>query len=201
MPTSTLEDANKFLASLDSGASYFICEMHPEVVSDKAGDCPLCGMHLEERKKEASGVLVGPEAGTTDRWTEGYACPMHPDELSDKPGICRTCNCGMVMKHWKAERVLSVPESAVIDTGIWKIVYVETEPGVYDSRAVALDNRVGAYYPVIDGLAVGQRIVSQGSFLVDAEARLNPSTPKAAEKSAPTAPAAGQAGMAKMPGM
>jgi Cu(I)/Ag(I) efflux system membrane fusion protein len=201
LPTTKLEDAKKYIASLDTGASYYICSMHAEVVSDKPGDCPLCGMHLEERKKEAAGALVGPEVGNMEQWTEGYACPMHPDELSDKPGVCRVCNCGMVMKKWKAERVLSVPESAVIDTGIRKIVYVETEPGVYDARAVTLDNRVGAYYPVIYGLTVGQHIVSQGSFLVDAEARLNPSTPKAVETSAPAAPAAGHTGMAKMPGM
>lgn len=201
MPTTTLEDAKKYVASLDAGGSYYICTMHAEVVSDKPGDCPLCGMHLEERKKEAAGALVGPEAGTVEQWTEGYACPMHPDELSDKPGVCRVCNCGMVMKHWKAERVLSVPESAVIDTGVRKIVYVETESGVYDARAVTLDNRVGAYYPVIDGMTVGQRIVSQGSFLVDAEARLNPSTPKAAETTAPAPLTEGQAGMVNMPGM
>jgi Cu(I)/Ag(I) efflux system membrane fusion protein len=201
LPTTKKEDADEYITSLGAGAGYYICTMHAEVVSDKPGDCPLCGMHLEERKKEASGVLVGPGVGTMDQWTEGYACPMHPDELSDKPGVCRTCNCGMAMKKWKAERVLSVPESAVIDTGVRKIVYVETEPGVYDARAVTLDSRTGAYYPVIDGLTAGQRIVSQGSFLVDAEARLNPSTPKAEEKTVPAASATGQAGMAKMPGM
>ena len=201
LPTSKQEDAGKYLASLAAGAPYYTCSMHPEVVSDRAGDCPLCGMHLEERKKETSGAPAGPEVGTMDRWTEGYACPMHPDELSDTPGVCRTCNCGMVMNKWKAERVLSVPETAVIDTGIRKIVYVETEPGVYDARAVTLDHRVGAYYPVIDGLTAGQHIVSQGSFLVDAEARLNPSTPKAAEADAPAATEATAAGHAGMAGM
>ncbi len=136
-----------------------------------------------------------------ERWTEGYACPMHPDELSDRPGICRTCNCGMAMNKWKVERVLSVPESAVIDTGTRKVVYVETQAGVYDARAVTLDNRVGTYYPVIDGLAAGQRIVTQGAFLVDAEARLNPSTPWAEDKSAPAAPAAPAEGHAGTAGM
>jgi len=101
---------------------------------------------------------------------------MHPNELSDKPGVCRTCNCGMKMQKWRVERVLSVPETAVIDTGVRKVVYVETMPGVYDAYAVVLGPRVGAYYPVEDGLTLGQRVVSQGSFLIDAEARLNPGT-------------------------
>jgi RND family efflux transporter MFP subunit len=191
LPTKTQEDADKYLSSIGEGAAYFTCSMHTEVVSDRPGECPLCGgMKLEEKKKEASTAFAGTEIGTMERWTEGYACPMHPDELSDTAGVCRTCNCGMVMKKWKVERVLSVPESAVIDTGTRKIVYVETQSGVYDARAVTLDNRVGAYYPVIDGLAAGQRIVSQGSFLVDAEARLNPSTPKAAEGTSSGAAAA-----------
>jgi len=180
LPTTKQEDADKFLASLGPGAQYYVCSMHPEVVSDKPGDCPLCGMHLEKKQKgeETSAQAASPpavaDAGSTEQWTEGYACPMHPDELSDTPGICRTCNCGMTMKKWRVERVLAIPEAAVIDTGNRKVVYVETASGVYDAHAVTLGPRVGAYYPVLDGLALNQRIVTRGSFLIDAEARLNP---------------------------
>ena len=27
----------------------YTCEMHPKVVSDKPGDCPICGMQLEKK--------------------------------------------------------------------------------------------------------------------------------------------------------
>lgn len=72
------------------------------------------------------------------------------------------------------DQVLSVPESAVIDTGNRKIVYVEAEPGVYEGREVVLGPRIGDRFPVLDGLAPGEKVASKGAFLIDAESRLNP---------------------------
>jgi len=31
-------------------AKVYTCEMHPDVVSDKPGKCPKCGMNLVEKK-------------------------------------------------------------------------------------------------------------------------------------------------------
>jgi Cu(I)/Ag(I) efflux system membrane fusion protein len=76
--------------------------------------------------------------------------------------------------------VASVPESAVIDTGALRVVYREASPGVFEGRAVELGPRMAvlddatAYYPVLRGLDVGDRVVTNGSFLIDAETRLNP---------------------------
>jgi Cu(I)/Ag(I) efflux system membrane fusion protein len=72
------------------------------------------------------------------------------------------------------DQVLSVPEAAVIDTGTRKIVYVEVEPGVYEGREVVLGKRIGDRYPVLEGLAPGERVAGSGAFLIDAESRLNP---------------------------
>jgi membrane fusion protein, copper/silver efflux system len=76
-------------------------------------------------------------------------------------------------------RVLAVPENAVIDTGAQSIVYRETVPGTFEGIRVKLGPRMTGpneeiVYPVIDGLQRGERIVATGSFLVDAETRLNP---------------------------
>ena len=75
--------------------------------------------------------------------------------------------------------VLAVPESAVIDTGSQKIVCREESPGTYEGVKVELGPRMSgpeevAYYPVIRGLGAGDLVVTAGSFLVDAETRLNP---------------------------
>jgi Cu(I)/Ag(I) efflux system membrane fusion protein len=76
-------------------------------------------------------------------------------------------------------RVLAVPESAVIDTGRLKVVYREASPGVYEGVKVRLGPRMvgpggAAYYPVVRGLLAGEKVVTEGAFLIDAETRLNP---------------------------
>jgi hypothetical protein len=176
LPTQSKEDAARYLAQLPDNAEYFTCAMHPEVVSDKPGTCPRCNMNLEKRTKSGGSPSGGDQsalAGTFEQWAEGFTCPMHLDSLNEEGGICMDCGCGMPMSKWRIERVLSVPESAVIDTGNDRMVYVETAPGLYDARGVTLGARTGAYYPVLDGLVLGERIVARGAFLVDAEARLN----------------------------
>ena len=78
------------------------------------------------------------------------------------------------LKGAPADQVLSVPESAVIDTGTRKVVYVETEPGVFEGREVILGPRLGDRYPVIEGLMPGENVAARGAFLIDAESRINP---------------------------
>jgi Cu(I)/Ag(I) efflux system membrane fusion protein len=72
-----------------------------------------------------------------------------------------------------ADGILSVPESAVVDTGDRKLVYVETEPGVFEGKQVVLGARIGDRFPVIDGLSAGDKVAATGAFLIDAETRLN----------------------------
>lgn len=75
--------------------------------------------------------------------------------------------------------LLAVPESSIIDTGSQRVVYRERTPGVYEGVEVEVGPRMtGAdavpYYPVLHGLKQGDKVVASGSFLVDAETRLNP---------------------------
>ena len=50
---STTNDAkqnNDTPAQKSEKATQYTCSMHPEVVQDKPGDCPKCGMKLVEKK-------------------------------------------------------------------------------------------------------------------------------------------------------
>jgi Cu(I)/Ag(I) efflux system membrane fusion protein len=71
-----------------------------------------------------------------------------------------------------AGKHLAIPSSSVIDTGLKKRVWVERSPGKYFSKNVHLGNRVGDYFIVLEGLEAGERVVSEGGFLIDSEAEL-----------------------------
>ena len=62
------------------------CPMHPTVISDQPGDCPICGMKLVPMKTEA----------TTAAKAAKYHCPMHPTVISDEPGDCPICGMKLV---------------------------------------------------------------------------------------------------------
>ncbi|MSR55299.1 MAG: efflux RND transporter periplasmic adaptor subunit [Gemmataceae bacterium] len=76
-------------------------------------------------------------------------------------------------------KILAVPESAVIDTGRHQVVYRESLPNTFDGMLVELGPRLvgpdsAPYFAVLKGLEPGDVIVTAGSFLIDAETRLNP---------------------------
>ena len=64
-----------------AGKYVYTCPMHPEIITDKPGNCPKCGMTLVKKK--------------TDKI---YTCTMHPEVISDKPGNCPKCGMKLVEK-------------------------------------------------------------------------------------------------------
>ena len=139
----------------------YVCPAHPEVTSDKPGECP------RDKKKLQFKIL-----SDTSRTVDAWSCPTHPDKAGAPKGKCP--ECGIDLKHVQGEELLAVPFSAVIDTGSRKVVFLERGHGTYDAVEIHVGPRAGEYFPVTKGLAAGDRVVTQGAFLLDAETRLNP---------------------------
>ena len=70
------------------------------------------------------------------------------------------------------DNALAVPRSAVMDTGERKLVYVAKDNGVFEAHALQLGPIAGDYYPVRAGLRGGERIVTEGNFLLDSQTRI-----------------------------
>jgi Cu(I)/Ag(I) efflux system membrane fusion protein len=103
-------------AASASGATY-VCPMHPTIMQDHPGDCPICGMKLVLKK---SGEAARPAAATapapapephepsTRYETETvYTCPMDPQVVEHQPGRCPIC--GMNLE--KTTRKVKVTDS------------------------------------------------------------------------------------------
>ena len=68
---------------------------------------------------------------------------------------------------------LVIPASAPLITGKRAIVYVQKpDTGTYEGRTVTLGPRAGDYYVVKAGVHEGERIVSSGSFKIDADLQI-----------------------------
>ena len=68
--------------------------------------------------------------------------------------------------------VASVPVSAIIDNGARQIVLVAKSDGRFEPRPVKLGRRGDGYAEVIEGLIVGEDVVTTATFLIDAESNL-----------------------------
>ncbi|MGH9881469.1 MAG: efflux RND transporter periplasmic adaptor subunit, partial [Pyrinomonadaceae bacterium] len=63
-----------------------------------------------------------------------------------------------------------IPRDAVQNINSQQVVFVQSaQPNTFAMRPVKLGPEVNGLYPVLEGLAVGERIVTEGSFLLRAE--------------------------------
>jgi Cu(I)/Ag(I) efflux system membrane fusion protein len=90
--------------AVDRDEAKFICPMHPAVLSERPGSCPICGMDLVPIEGRGGEAARGPRStkGTATSTAQAtsagapaqgkYWCPMHPEVSSDDPNaICTKC--------------------------------------------------------------------------------------------------------------
>ena len=101
------EHAQSGQAKPNSGAKLYNCPMHPTYVSDKPGDCPICGMKLVPI--EPQGTPAEAPAAPPAKKKTLYRSTMMPNEISDKPG---KDSMGMEMVPFEVEEAGQSPKSA-----------------------------------------------------------------------------------------
>ena len=110
-------------------------------------------------------------------------------ELANPGGLLRPAMYATLeLSASSSGRVLTVPVSAVIDSGVRRIVLVQSGEGRFSPRVVRLGTRAGEHVEVIDGLRAGEAVVVAANFLIDAESNLQAAISgfgRAAEGSAP----------------
>jgi membrane fusion protein, copper/silver efflux system len=72
------------------------CPMHPSIVQDHPGDCPICGMKLVQVAGPAQPAAGSAGTGAAADAKEQWQCPMHPSIVQDHPGDCPICGMKLV---------------------------------------------------------------------------------------------------------
>ena len=92
-----------------SSAAKYFCPMCPGVVSDKPGDCPKCGMALEQNAV----ATIASASGKTI-----FTCPMHPEVQQNHLGNCPKCGMALEPKTISAKEEEN-PELANMTRRFW----------------------------------------------------------------------------------
>ncbi|MEX2139127.1 MAG: efflux RND transporter periplasmic adaptor subunit [Pirellulales bacterium] len=163
----------------------YLCPMHPEVVRDEAGRCPICGMELIRVPQTGPGASLLPAASSGSRKQPAAKLDSaHADHASqpvEQPHQGHDLHAGH--DDHAADNsnagVLSVRASAVLDTGKRQVVYRKNKDGAYElvevtlgPRATAPDSQSIEYFPVLAGLQEGDDVVVQGGFLLDSQRQI-----------------------------
>jgi Cu(I)/Ag(I) efflux system membrane fusion protein len=144
----------------------YICPMHHEIVRDKPGRCPICEMQLEQ-VPEARRPMATAHEGHQDQKQDGdhkVRAQMEREEGKKPAGV------------------LAIRATAVLDTGRRKVTYRQRDDGAYELVELQLgplaDGKDDAghairYFPVLNGLQEGDRVVVRGGFLLDSQQQIS----------------------------
>lgn len=75
-------------------------------------------------------------------------------------------------------QVVKVPRTAILNPGGMPRLFVEIRAGIYEARTVRLGQRGDDEWEILDGVREGERVVTQGGFLLDSQIQLAGGMPR-----------------------
>lgn len=69
-----------------SEKTFYTCGMHPQIVQDHPGDCPICGMKLRPVRKQSAVNSTKQNSSPAGRKIKYYKSTMMPGEVRQTPG-------------------------------------------------------------------------------------------------------------------
>ncbi len=108
----------------------WVCPMHPQIMQDHPGHCPICGMKLVPYHGAAAHSMQMPAgamhaaqphvpslmpsgSGQAKTKAKMWVCPMHPQITQDHPGHCPICGMKLVPYHGAAAHSMQMPAGAM----------------------------------------------------------------------------------------
>jgi Cu(I)/Ag(I) efflux system membrane fusion protein/cobalt-zinc-cadmium efflux system membrane fusion protein len=75
------------MTGTSESAELYTCGMHPNVVEEGPGTCPICGMELTPIRGAGSpAAAAAPKTASAERKIKYWVAPMDPTYVSDEPG-------------------------------------------------------------------------------------------------------------------
>jgi Cu(I)/Ag(I) efflux system membrane fusion protein len=123
------------------------------------------------KKFDAKISFIDPVLDPAKRTVSVRAVLENPNGLL-KPGMFVAGS--LVLGSQIKDETISVPETAVLWTGERSVVYIKTKANdpTFEMREIVLGDAINGGYVVISGLEIGEEIVTNGTFTVDAAAQL-----------------------------
>jgi RND family efflux transporter MFP subunit len=118
-------------------ATQYHCPMHPSIISDKPGNCPVCGMKLVPMDK-------GDQPAQAAKTRTMYRSTMNPNEISDKPG---KDSMGMEMVPYEVTEggpASTIPGLAVVSITPQSRQVMGLELGTVEKRVLSREVRTSA---------------------------------------------------------
>jgi RND family efflux transporter MFP subunit len=78
------KNSGRETASAPEAKTLYTCGMHPQIIQDHPGNCPICGMKLTPVRKQAGTSPSATQPG--ERKIKFYKSTMNPGETSPQPG-------------------------------------------------------------------------------------------------------------------